>query len=54
RYGLLGGAPRPQHEVARELDISRSYVSRIEKRAIEKLREALNGTEDPVRPGGQQ
>ncbi len=43
RYGLIDGMPRAQHEVAKALDISRSYVSRIEKRAIEKLREALNG-----------
>ncbi len=43
RYGLLDGAPRPQHEVARALGISRSYVSRIEKRALDKLRHALGG-----------
>lgn len=41
RYGLDGGESQPQHEIARELDISRSYVSRIEKRALEKLRAAL-------------
>ena len=41
RYGLTGGAPLPQHEVARALGISRSYVSRIEKKALEKLRRAL-------------
>lgn len=38
RYGLDGGEPRPQREIASELGISRSYVSRIEKRALEKLR----------------
>ena len=43
RYGLLDGAPRPQHEVAKALGISRSYVSRIEKKALEKLRKALGG-----------
>ncbi len=43
RYGLLDGEPLPQHEVARLLGISRSYVSRIEKRALEKLREAMSG-----------
>ena len=32
----------PQREVARRLKISRSYVSRIEKRALEKLREGLS------------
>lgn len=42
RYGLLDGAPRPQHEVARQLGISRSYVSRIEKKALQKLRAMLD------------
>lgn len=37
RYGLSGDAPAAQREVAQALGISRSYVSRIEKRAIEKL-----------------
>ena len=41
RYGLTGGAPLPQREVAKKLKISRSYVSRIEKRALLKLREGL-------------
>ena len=43
RYGLGGGMPRTQREVALALGISRSYVSRIEKRALEKLEEALGG-----------
>lgn len=43
RYGLTGGAPKPQHAVAKLLGISRSYVSRIEKKALEKLRNALTG-----------
>lgn len=38
RYGLSGRPPLPQREVAKQLGISRSYVSRIEKRALEKLR----------------
>ena len=38
RYGLADGVPHPQHEVARRLGISRSYVSRIEKKALERLR----------------
>lgn len=38
RYGLLGYEPRTQREVARHLGISRSYVSRIEKRALELLK----------------
>ena len=37
RYGLNGTAPLPQREVAKKLKISRSYVSRIEKKALEKL-----------------
>ena len=38
RYGLLGGEPMTQREVAEKLGISRSYVSRIEKSALERLR----------------
>ena len=41
RYGLGNGIPRRQREVAQLTGISRSYVSRIEKRALEKLRQAL-------------
>ena len=41
RYGLGGVAPCRQREVAQRTGISRSYVSRIEKRALEKLRAAL-------------
>ena len=41
RYGLDGGVPLRQREVADHTGISRSYVSRIEKRALEKLREAM-------------
>ena len=41
RYALKGGIPLPQREVANVLKISRSYISRIEKRAIEKLRVRL-------------
>ena len=42
RYGLGGGMPRTQREIAKKLGISRSYVSRIEKRALEKLEQALD------------
>ncbi len=42
RYGLGGGVPRRQREVAELTGISRSYVSRIEKRALEKLKDALS------------
>lgn len=38
RYGLNGYKPRTQREVARHLGISRSYVSRIEKKALERLK----------------
>lgn len=41
RYGLNGQAPKRQREVADITGISRSYVSRIEKRALQKLRTAL-------------
>lgn len=41
RYGLLDSQPQRQREVAKSIGISRSYVSRIEKRALEKLRQAL-------------
>ena len=39
RYGLYNGEEYTQREIARQLGISRSYVSRIEKSAIEKLRQ---------------
>ncbi len=42
RYGLGGLKPSRQREVAQLLGISRSYVSRIEKRALGKLRKALD------------
>ena len=45
RYGLFGQEARKQREVADALGISRSYVSRIEKRALERLRAEL---EEPV------
>jgi RNA polymerase sporulation-specific sigma factor len=38
RYGLGGGVPLTQREAAAKLGISRSYVSRIEKKALQKLR----------------
>ncbi|AKA69998.1 MULTISPECIES: RNA polymerase sporulation sigma factor SigK [Clostridium] len=42
RYGLLEGKPKTQREIAKILGISRSYVSRIEKRALKKLYKELN------------
>ena len=41
RYGILGRVPRTQREVAAILGISRSDVSRIDKKALEKMRAAL-------------
>ena len=43
RYGLGGGKEHTQKETAQLCRISRSYVSRIEKKALEKLRGALEG-----------
>ena len=42
RYGLTVETPLTQREIAKQCGISRSYVSRIEKKALEKLRAALN------------
>jgi RNA polymerase sporulation-specific sigma factor len=42
RYGLDGALPQRQREVANNLGISRSYVSRIEKKALQKLKLALS------------
>ena len=42
RYGLLTGVAMPQREVATTLKISRSYISRIEKKALEKVRDSLS------------
>ena len=44
RYGLNGYEPLTQREVATYLKISRSYVSRIEKKALGKLRESFGST----------
>jgi RNA polymerase sporulation-specific sigma factor len=41
RYGLNGYKVLTQREIAAKLKISRSYVSRIEKKALEKLKECL-------------
>ncbi|NLG03837.1 MAG: RNA polymerase sporulation sigma factor SigK [Clostridia bacterium] len=42
RYGLFHGEEKTQREIGTKLGISRSYVSRIEKKALAKLKEALN------------
>ena len=41
RYGLYGNMPHTQQEVANHFNISRSYVSRLEKRALDKLKSYL-------------
>lgn len=45
RYGLFGHYERTQHELAEKMGISRSYVSRLEKKALDKLRKLLNDNE---------
>ena len=47
RYGLGGTIPLTQREVAASFGISRSYVSRIEKRALEKLRAQMEESTPP-------
>ncbi|MBQ2253393.1 MAG: RNA polymerase sporulation sigma factor SigK [Clostridia bacterium] len=44
RFGLSGTPPLTQREVAQKLSISRSYVSRLEKGALEKIRRHLSRT----------
>ena len=48
RYGLGDGHPLQQRLVAEKLGISRSYVSRIEKKALQKLKDAM---EQPIEGG---
>ena len=47
RYGLGDRTPLPQRTVAQRLGISRSYVSRLEKRALEKLRRSMEREDGP-------
>ena len=42
RYGLYGTTPMTQRETADRMGISRSYISRIEKKALETLRSCFN------------
>ena len=52
RYGLLDGRMHPQQEIARQLGVSRSYISRIEKKAMERLKRAFeSGAADPEPAG---
>lgn len=46
RYGLTGEAPLTQLQTARKLNISRSYISRIETRSLSKIRERMNDLEN--------
>ena len=48
RYGLDHQLPMTQREVAQQIGISRSYVSRIEKKALERLREGFVGKEEAL------
>lgn len=41
RYGLMDGCEKTQYEIAKMLGISRSYVSRIEKRALKKIKSRM-------------
>lgn len=47
RYGLDGTPPQPQRAVAETLGISRSYISRIEKKALGKLKSYLEAKNSP-------
>lgn len=47
RFGLLDGVKKTQRKIARELNISRSYVSRIEKKALQKLIKELTPEDCP-------
>ncbi len=48
RYGLNQTEPLTQREIAGKIGISRSYVSRIEKRALQRLREGFEKREDAL------
>jgi len=50
RYGLRGGNEVTQREIGEMLDISRSYVSRIEKKALEKLLDEFKKSEEASCP----
>lgn len=50
RYGLCGMEEKTQREIATSLGISRSYVSRLEKRALEKLKDAFEEEDLTERP----
>ena len=43
----LASAGKTQRELASDYNISRSYVSRLEKKALEKLKTAMDGIDNP-------
>jgi RNA polymerase sporulation-specific sigma factor len=53
RYGLYHTPPMTQREIAERLNISRSYVSRIEKSALEKLQSAFGCGSEKTKNGGK-
>lgn len=53
RYGLDGSTPCTQNQIAAQLHISRSYVSRIEKRALQKLRGKIDEKKKSALPNGR-
>lgn len=54
RYGLFRGKEHTQREIAAQLGISRSYVSRIEKKALEKLRGEFQKHERNMKTSGRR
>jgi len=52
RYGLIDGIEWTQHQIAEQMGISRSYVSRIEARALTKLQHALHPRPKGIPRGG--
>lgn len=48
RFGILGEKEKTQREIAKEMNISRSYVSRIEKKALVKLRDFIDSKQKVV------
>ena len=48
RFGLCGGKERTQKEVAEAIGISQSYISRLEKKIIRKLRKKLEEADQPL------
>lgn len=49
RFGIPNGSRKTQRDIAKILGISRSYVSRIEKHAINKLGKTLSAEDNPTK-----